>query len=253
MEKYRILIADDDAGFCANVAKALPAQFTATVCADGISALEHAKRETPDAVLANIQLPGLDGIGLLEAVERAGIHTQTFFIAHMLSSYMSRKAQELGVCFIFVSPCTAEEIAYRINDAMSEDARGFIMQSYRQWLANTLTELGIAVKLKGYLYLNDAIPYCAKHPVASISKELYPAVGEQHHTSGTLTEHSIRTAICGAWKQRSEEIWRQYFPPDASGTIPRPSNATFIFILARHLRERFPEIKCENDSETKTE
>lgn len=69
----------------------------------------------------------------------------------------------------------------------------------------------------------------------SITKELYPSVARQFGCNSAQVERSIRNAIQGAWNQRNDSLWAQIFQPDETGTVPRPSNATFITRLADRL------------------
>lgn len=73
----RVLLVDDDAAALGLAANALRADGHAvTTAADGLEALERF-RATPaafDLVITDVQMPGLDGIALVETVlaERAG-------------------------------------------------------------------------------------------------------------------------------------------------------------------------------------
>ena len=63
----RILIADDNADMRDYVARLLRARgWDIHAVPDGQTALETARRETPDLVLADVMMPGLDGFALLQ-------------------------------------------------------------------------------------------------------------------------------------------------------------------------------------------
>lgn len=67
----RVLIADDQPGIRDAFRMVLDAQPDMTVIAeapDGTSALDQARRLRPDVVLANIRMPGLDGLELTRAL-----------------------------------------------------------------------------------------------------------------------------------------------------------------------------------------
>jgi DNA-binding NarL/FixJ family response regulator len=62
---FRILVAEDDAAFRAALAALLAAdpRFTvAGTAADGREAIELAKQLEPDAVVMDIEMPGIDGV-----------------------------------------------------------------------------------------------------------------------------------------------------------------------------------------------
>jgi DNA-binding NarL/FixJ family response regulator len=67
----RVLIADDQSGIRDAFRMVLDAQPDMTVIAeapDGTSALDQARRLRPDVVLADIRMPGLDGLELTRAL-----------------------------------------------------------------------------------------------------------------------------------------------------------------------------------------
>ena len=72
----------------------------------------------------------------------------------------------------------------------------------------------------------------ADNPMASVTKELYPAVARRFGCSGSQVERAIRNAIQGAWSQHPGGAWFQIFQSDAQGIVPRPSNSRFISCLA---------------------
>ncbi len=71
MPRARILLVDDSETVLLIVQAALAAQFEVETAEDGVTALEQARRSPPDLVVTDSLMPGLDGFGLLEALERA--------------------------------------------------------------------------------------------------------------------------------------------------------------------------------------
>lgn len=101
-----------------------------------------------------------------------------------------------------------------------------------------LLELGVPTKTMGFDYLEKAILIFFEHPARTLTKDIYPTVGNSYTPPVTAyqVEKSIRGAINEAWKERNDRIWCCYFPPDESGRIRRPSNGEFISMLARFLQ-----------------
>ena len=59
----RILVVDDDASIAAALRRALLYEgYAVTVAGDGVSALQRAQADSPDLVILDIMLPGIDGI-----------------------------------------------------------------------------------------------------------------------------------------------------------------------------------------------
>lgn len=61
----RILLADDNADMRDYVERLLRDQYTVYTVSDGAQALESARRQHPDLILADVMMPRLDGFGLL--------------------------------------------------------------------------------------------------------------------------------------------------------------------------------------------
>lgn len=61
----RILLVDDNADMREYVRRLLQPKYTVVAVADGLAALESARREHPDLILADVMMPHLDGFGLL--------------------------------------------------------------------------------------------------------------------------------------------------------------------------------------------
>ena len=66
--RRRILLADDNADMRQYVARLLSQRFHVTSVADGLTALESARKEAPDLILSDIMMTGLDGFALLRAI-----------------------------------------------------------------------------------------------------------------------------------------------------------------------------------------
>ncbi len=70
----RILIAEDEARITSFIRKGLEANgFSTEVVADGLSAVDVARKGGCDLVVLDIGLPGLDGFGVLRRIREAGI------------------------------------------------------------------------------------------------------------------------------------------------------------------------------------
>lgn len=88
-----------------------------------------------------------------------------------------------------------------------------------------LIELGVLTSLAGYRCLVFALPMYHTNPEQSITKQLYPDVGQMFtpKLTGSQVEKLIRYAVDNAWQNRDAEVWKRYFPQDR-----KPSNREFI-------------------------
>jgi DNA-binding response OmpR family regulator len=71
MPRRRVLVVDDDAGMRRLLQATLQQiQCTAILAEDGETAVSLAHEQQPDAVLLDVNLPGLDGIQVCEAIRQ---------------------------------------------------------------------------------------------------------------------------------------------------------------------------------------
>lgn len=84
-EKIRALVADDEAiardGLCALLA-ADPDIEVVSACADGWQAVAAIRELRPDLVFLDVQMPGLDGFGVLRSIEHEFLPTIVFVTAY---------------------------------------------------------------------------------------------------------------------------------------------------------------------------
>ena len=103
-----VLVADDQemvrTGF-ALILDAQPDLHVVAVCADGISAIETARRLRPDVTLVDIRMPGLDGLEVTRALAGPGI------------------AQPLRVVVV-----TTFDDDHYVDTALNNGALGFILK-----------------------------------------------------------------------------------------------------------------------------
>jgi serine/threonine-protein kinase PknK len=82
--RTRVLIADDHPVFRDGLARLFeqhPDFEVVAVAADGDRALAELRRTVPDVAVLDLGLPGLDGIAIIEAVERDGLPTRAVIIS----------------------------------------------------------------------------------------------------------------------------------------------------------------------------
>ena len=216
METQTLLIADSSEEFRTTLVQALQGNYRVLCCRTGMEALDILRRETPDLFIMDLMLPEVDGLTLLQRLHELGIHPTILATTRLVNDYVISATTKLGVEYLMIKPCDIRAIVRRVRDLSSRKSRAAAGgPDRRTYVSNLLTALGINSKLRGYNYLRAAI-------LAMLEN--------------SQVERSIRNAIQQAWEKRSDETWLRYFPGNEDGSVPRPSNATFICRLADRIQ-----------------
>lgn len=75
---------------------------------DGLEALEAIRKQTPDLVLADWNMPNMTGIELLDTLREEGNDVTFGFITTEATSAMRNKASKSGAKFLISKPFTVE-------------------------------------------------------------------------------------------------------------------------------------------------
>jgi signal transduction histidine kinase len=115
-----VLLADDNADMREYVRRLLQGRYAVQAVENGLRALEAARARTPDLVLSDVMMPGLDGFGLLREL-RADARTAQVPII-LLSARAGEEAKieglEAGATDYLVKPFGARELLARVEGAL---------------------------------------------------------------------------------------------------------------------------------------
>lgn len=237
MDTLKLLIADDNEEFRQSLADALQGAYHVRTCRTGKEALALLRSYHPDVLVLNLMLPEMDGISLLENAVRSGIRPMVLATTRLDNDYVVESVSRLGVGYLMRRPCDIPSTVARIRDLSSRLVQSVVTPADPMTqVSNLLLSLNVPTKLNGYGYTREAILIKSRNPEFAITKELYPAVAEACNCQRDQVERCIRSAISAAWQHRDDRIWQLYFNPQPDGTIPRPTNGTFITRLADSLR-----------------
>jgi serine phosphatase RsbU (regulator of sigma subunit)/DNA-binding response OmpR family regulator len=116
-----VVVADDNADMRSYLARLLGANWRVSVAPDGEQALEIVRRQRPDLVLADVMMPGLDGIGLVQAIraDPALAATPVILVSARAGADASVDALDAGADDYVVKPFAAIELIGRVRAAIS--------------------------------------------------------------------------------------------------------------------------------------
>jgi len=227
----KLLIADASEPYTDALEAIFKNEFDLRICHDGESALETLLTFQPDALVINFQLPYKDGLTVLQ--QSAHRPRVIIGLAPFVSPYMEQAIVNAGVQYVMIMP-KVECLRVRLMDmlaTMTEEKKDLSGQT-----ALHLHMLNFRTHLDGYHQLCIGVPLFFRNPDICLSKELYPAIAAELGLPDPRTvEHSIRKAIEDAWYHRDPAVWAGFFPPNAAGKIPCPSNKKFFTAIAEKL------------------
>lgn len=116
--RINVLIVDDIADTRDNLKKLLLFEKDMEVvgaAADGRQAIEAARKLSPDIVLMDINMPGLDGISATEAIRTQGLPSQVIMMSVQDESDFLRRSMLAGAREFLVKPFSGEELVLAIR------------------------------------------------------------------------------------------------------------------------------------------
>jgi len=117
----RILIVDDERRMTEALSSFLSMEgIEAQTAKDGFSAQKRLEEEAFDAVVTDLRMPGLDGMGLLKWIKGSGPFLPVIVISAHGEVRDAVEAMRLGAYDYLVKPFDPEELSIRLRKAISE-------------------------------------------------------------------------------------------------------------------------------------
>jgi CheY-like chemotaxis protein len=118
----RILVVDDGADMREFVIQYVlrPNGYSFLEARDGLEALDQIAANAPDLILLDLQMPRLDGIGLLQRMKEGGISIPVVLMTFYGSEEIAIEVFRLGVRDYVIKPFTEEELLSAIERGLTE-------------------------------------------------------------------------------------------------------------------------------------
>jgi two-component system response regulator (stage 0 sporulation protein A) len=254
-KKIRVVMVDDNIGIQEVVSSYINSQDDMTivgVASNGVEALDVIKDKKPDVVLLDIVMPKMDGIAVLEAIQKDnGVSRPAIIcLTAVGQEELVRRTIALGAKYYMVKPFEMELLIRRIRQLFIEPTgmnqeqtkvevplqqrRG---KNLEERITNIFLVVGIPAHIKGYQFLREAIKMAVKEPeiINSITKKLYPGIAEHFDTTASKVERAIRHAIEVAWNRGKVENINDIFGYKVYTANDKPTNGEFIALVADKL------------------
>ncbi|MBA3975465.1 MAG: Fis family transcriptional regulator [Candidatus Solibacter sp.] len=122
MKKSRILIVDDEPGIRDSLSGVLEDEgFVPLTAATGEECLDLLAVEEVDAVLLDVWLPGIDGLEVLERIERSPseVRPAVIMISGHASIESAVRATKIGAFDFLEKPLTIQKVIVSVNNALN--------------------------------------------------------------------------------------------------------------------------------------
>lgn len=250
-EAIDILIADDNEEFCQLLGEFFEVsdKFNVTeMLNNGEQVLEYIeKNKKPDILILDLIMPHLDGIGVLEELNKKNLIGDMKIIALTAMGHdkIMKTVLELGVHYYIMKPFDLDKLKQRIiqliendsyysnNNHLQQAQLEFINGNYTPLITKVIEELGVPAHIKGYRYVREAVELVIDDMdlLGAVTKELYPSVAEEFDSTPSRVERAIRHAIDVVWQRGNQEALKKYFKNNINENV-KPTNSQFIAKIA---------------------
>lgn len=249
----KVLLADDNKEFCDIMTAHLQKHEdirVVSVAVDGIDAMNKIRDTHPDVAIIDGIMPRLDGLGVLERLQKLDEADRpvTIILSALSQDKVVQKALELGAGYYMVKPFDPDALTQRIRQLMQEQKPLLKPQSavsvpnaaydLETKVTNILHEIGVPAHIRGYHYMREAIIMSVNDMdvLNYITKELYPSIAKKCNTTPSRVERAIRHAIEVAWNRGKVDAIDALFGYTVNNHKGKPTNSEFIALIADRLR-----------------
>lgn len=214
------------------------------------------KSSKPDVVLLDIIMPKLDGLSLMEKVNKDESITkipQFIVMSAIGQEAITEDAFNMGANYYIMKPFDSEIVLNRIKSIngrttrkgqlnrkinAKESKEEYIEKNLESDVTTIIHDIGVPAHIKGYHYLRDAIIMSVNDSemLNGITKILYPEVAKMHKTTPSRVERAIRHAIEVAFSRGNMDTIEELFGYTVNAGKGKPTNSEFIALIADKIR-----------------
>lgn len=250
-----VLIADDNRELAQELSEYMRSQPDITVCGiagDGEEAVKLILETEPDAVILDMVMPKLDGLGVLRKLQTLSPAKKPSIVVYSISALTRtvETAISLGADYYLLKPQAPERVCEIIRDfteaqkpkavtasmpATSERKENYDLETL---VTEFIHELGVPAHIKGYQYIRSAIIMVVENMdlLNFITKQLYPEIAKAYNTTASRVERAIRHSIEVAWSRGKPETMNEIFGYTIHTGKGKPTNSEFIAMVADRIR-----------------
>jgi two-component system, response regulator, stage 0 sporulation protein F len=116
VDQKKVLIVDDQNGIRILLMEVFSSEgYTTFQASNGKLALEIVKKESPDLVLLDMKIPGMDGLEILKHVKAINRDIKVIMMTAYGELDMIKEATDLGALMHFTKPFDIDEMRMAVN------------------------------------------------------------------------------------------------------------------------------------------
>lgn len=262
--KLNVVVADDNERIVSLLSDLLSTDEDISVVGkakNGQEAYDIIKKEKPDVVLLDIIMPKLDGLSVMDKVNKDATldkHPAFVVMSAVGQEAITEDAFSLGANYYIMKPFDHETLMYRMKqfkkNGQTKHTAGRlpaviskqpepVKKDLEVLVTEFIHEVGVPAHIKGYQYLREAIIMSVEDPgmISSITKILYPTIAKKFQTTPSRVERAIRHAIEVAWSRGRMETLDALFGYTINTGKGKPTNSEFIALISDKIRLKYRE------------
>ncbi|MBM4301005.1 MAG: response regulator [Deltaproteobacteria bacterium] len=118
MEKFKMLVVDDEPDFLETIIKRLKARKIEVAGVDsGYKALEFLDKHDVDVIVLDVKMPGMDGIETLRAIKKKKARVEVIMLTGHASVESGIQGIQLGAFDYVMKPVALDELLEKVRQA----------------------------------------------------------------------------------------------------------------------------------------
>jgi class 3 adenylate cyclase/DNA-binding response OmpR family regulator len=182
-----------------------PNGFDAIQARDGVEGMEMARKNAPDLILLDLQMPRLDGTGVLTALRRENLAIPVILMTFHGSEEIAIEVFRLGVRDYVKKPYTPEEMLEAIENNLTETRLRKEKEALTSRLLNANRELHSRIKELNTLYSIGKSVTSLLNPTQLLARVVEAATTVTSAEQGSLLLVEGDNLVLRAVKRRADQ------------------------------------------------
>lgn len=204
---------------------------------NGENILQKINEKKPDVFLLGLDLPPQGAFEILKKITTEFGTRKPLIIVFATTDQDNSVLQQissLGADYYIFRPVDLYVLESRIRQLLkkqySDEEKRIVESQVKDICSIHFDKMGIPRHYKGYKYLIEGIWLAIRHPewLNSVTKNLYPAIGDRYNTSSAQVERTMRYALDKTWEKGDIDQLYGLFPYEIPKNRGKPTNSAFI-------------------------